>query len=76
METQPTFGEAGETVRMLGTDFSGATSVAFNGIAAEFTILSPTQITATIPAGAGSGKVEVVTPNGTLLSNAPFRVEQ
>lgn len=32
------------------------------------------QITTTVPAGATSGTVQVVTPGGTLSSNVPFRV--
>jgi hypothetical protein len=28
----------------------------------------------TVPSGAATGLVEVTTPSGTLMSNAPFRV--
>jgi uncharacterized repeat protein (TIGR03803 family) len=55
---------------------SGATSVTFNGIpATAFTVNSTNSaISTTVPAGATSGTVQVVTPTGTLLSNGPFRV--
>jgi large repetitive protein len=53
---------------------SGATAVTFNGTAATFTQASPTQITATVPAGATTGTIQVVTPAGTLSSNVVFHV--
>jgi uncharacterized repeat protein (TIGR03803 family) len=74
VKTQTTFGEAGSAVNILGTDLTGVTSVSFNGAPAVFTVVSATEITAIVPAGATTGKVEVVTPGGTLLSNVPFRV--
>jgi len=74
VETQPTFGEVGQFREILGTDLTGATSVSFNGTPASFTVVSPSLIAARVPAGATSGKVQVVTPGGTLSSNVPFRV--
>ena len=74
VETQTTSGEVGATVNILGSDLTGATSVSFNGIAAAFTVVSRSLITAAVPAGASTGTVEVVTPGGTLSSNVPFRV--
>jgi uncharacterized repeat protein (TIGR03803 family) len=74
VETQRTSGMVGEVVKILGTDLTGATSVSFNGTAAAFTVVAPSLITTTVPAGATSGKVQVVTPSGTLSSNVPFRV--
>jgi uncharacterized protein (TIGR03437 family) len=59
---------------ILGTDLTGATSVTFNGKAAAFTIVSSSEIRASVPADASTGKVEVATPHGTLTSNVPFRV--
>jgi uncharacterized protein (TIGR03437 family) len=60
---------------ILGTRLSGATSVSFNGVAADFTAVSATEITTVIPAGASSGKIEVVTPAGRLYSViSPFQV--
>ena len=74
VETQPASGKAGAAVKILGTDLTGASSVSFNGTAAAFTVVSTYLITTTVPAGATSGKVQVVTPGGTLSSNVPFRV--
>jgi len=72
--TQPTSGEVGAAVKILGTNLTGATSVTFNGAAAAFTVVSPSLITTTVPTGATTGTVQVITPSGTLSSNVPFRV--
>jgi len=72
--TVPTASGPGRHVRILGTDLTGAARVTFNGVAATFTVVSPTEITTTVPAGATTGKVEVVTPRGTLSTNVTFRV--
>jgi uncharacterized repeat protein (TIGR03803 family) len=74
VKTVPVAGTVGTAVTILGTDLTGATGVTFGGTAAPFTIVSPTEITATVPAGAETGKVQVVTPGGTLSSNVAFRV--
>jgi len=74
VETQPTSGKVGAVVKILGNNLDGATSVAFNGTPAVIEVLSRTELTTTVPAGATTGTVEVVTPNGTLSSNVPFRV--
>jgi uncharacterized repeat protein (TIGR03803 family) len=74
VETQTTSGKVGAAVKILGTDLTGATSVSFNGTAAAFKVVSSSEITTTVPAGATTGTVRVVTPSGTLSSNVPFRV--
>ncbi len=74
VETRPTSGAVGATVEILGSDMTGATSVSFNGTAATFTVVSRRLITATVPTGATTGEVQVVTPSRTLGSNEPFRV--
>ena len=74
VETQTTSGKVGAAVKILGTNLTGATSVSFNGTAATFTVVSGSLITTKVPAGATTGKVEVVTQSGTLSSNVNFRV--
>jgi hypothetical protein len=61
----PTAG--GETVTITGTNFLGATAVAFGGVAAtSFTVVSGTEIRAVVPAhAAGAVDVTVTTPGGT-----------
>jgi uncharacterized protein (TIGR03437 family) len=72
VKTLPTSGRLGEAVRILGTDLTGATCVTFNGTPAVFEVVSSSEIATKVPAGATSGKVEVVTPGGTLSSNVSF----
>ena len=74
VETLPTSGKVKSAVKILGTDLTGATSVTFNGTAAVFKVLSSSLITTTVPTGATTGEVTVVTPGGTLTSNVNFRV--
>src|ERR1022692_1244049 len=74
VKPRPPFGKVGAAVKILGTNLTGATSVGFNGTAAVFEVVSSSEITTTVPAGSSSGKVQVVTPSGTLSSNASFRV--
>jgi hypothetical protein len=49
VETQTTSGKVGATVKILGSDLTGATSVSFNGTAATFTVVSRYLITTTAP---------------------------
>lgn len=67
-------GKVGATVEILGQGFTGATKVSFNGASASFTVVSDTYLTATVPAGATTGFVNVNTPGGTLKSNRAFLV--
>jgi uncharacterized protein (TIGR03437 family) len=67
----PTSGEAGGTVIILGTNLTGTSSVTFNGKAAEFTVVASSEIETTVPAGASSGNVQVETPYGTLSAAYP-----
>jgi uncharacterized repeat protein (TIGR03803 family) len=67
-------GKVGATVGILGQNFIGASSVAFNGIPATFTVRRDTYLEANVPAGATTGYVQVTTPSGNLTSSAKFRV--
>jgi uncharacterized repeat protein (TIGR03803 family) len=75
VKTQTTSGKVGAGVEILGTGLTGATSVSFNGTAAFFQVVSSSFIAAKVPAGATSGKVEVVTLSGTLSTYVPYRVK-
>jgi uncharacterized repeat protein (TIGR03803 family) len=67
-------GQVGKSIGILGQGFTGTTGVSFDGTSAAFKILSDTYMTATVPQGATSGFVSVITPNGTLKSNKQFLV--
>jgi uncharacterized protein (TIGR03437 family) len=76
VKAQPTAGPVGGTVKILGTSLTGATSVTFNGIPAKYTIVSDSEISTTVPVGATTGTVDVLTYSGeTVYSNVPFTVK-
>lgn len=71
----PTSGYPGHTVTIQGSGFTGATGVSFNVTsAADFTVDSDTQITATVPVGATTGPISVTAPGGTGASLEDFLV--
>jgi len=67
-------GKVGQTVGILGQGLTDTTSVSFGGVIAAFKIRSDTYLTATVPDGASSGYVTVITPTASLKSNVPFQV--
>jgi hypothetical protein len=70
----PSGGPVGTLVTISGARFTGATAVAFNGVSASFTVVSDSQIRATVPAGAVSGPITVTTPAGSATSLRRFSV--
>ncbi len=74
VQSTPAFGKVGYTIFILGNNLTGTSSVTFNGVAAEFTVVSGSYIKATVPSGATTGTISVVTPTGTLNSNVAFQV--
>ncbi len=71
---RPSSGTVGTPVTILGTNLMAATSVAFNGTQAPFNVVSSSEITTTVPAGATTGTVQVTIPGSTLISNTDFQV--
>lgn len=67
----PTSGDAGATVMITGTYLTGSSSVKFNGVGANFRVLSATSITAVVPKTT-TGKISVTTPGGTTTSATSF----
>jgi subtilisin family serine protease len=70
----PTSGGVGASVTISGTNFTGATSVKFNGQAASFSVGSSTSITATVPNCSSTGTISVTTAGGTATSGGTFTV--
>ena len=64
----------GAAIVIIGTGFGDATSVAFNGTPASFTILSSNVIRAIVPAAATSGPITVTTSLDSETSAASFIV--
>jgi uncharacterized repeat protein (TIGR03803 family) len=74
VESLPSSGIVGANVRILGYNLTGATSVTFNGMPATFTGVSGQYIKTSVPVGATTGAIQVITPTATLSSNVPFTV--
>jgi len=74
----PNSGPVGTTVTINGTGFSatpGSNKIRFNsGPAVTPTTASATQLTAVVPAGASSGRIRVITADGTATSTDSFTV--
>lgn len=70
----PPSGAVGTLITITGTAFTQATKVAFAGRSAAFTVNSDTQITATVPTGATTGKISVTTKGGSASSATSFTV--
>jgi len=70
----PASGPIATVVTLNGPGFAGATAVKFHATLASYSILSPTQISATVPAGATSGAISVSTKGGTGRSATRFKV--
>jgi uncharacterized repeat protein (TIGR03803 family) len=74
VKTTPAVGNVGTKVIILGNGLTGTSSVTFHGVSAAFNVVSDTEITATVPTGATTGRIMVTTPTATLATNVSFRV--
>jgi uncharacterized repeat protein (TIGR03803 family) len=71
----PTSGDVGTQVVIKGTGLKQTTRVTFGGVkATSFTVNSATQVTATVPTGAKTGKIVITTSGGTATSATSFTV--
>jgi large repetitive protein len=70
----PTFGPVGTSVTINGSHFTGVTQVKFHGVVASFSFGSDTRVTATVPPGATTGKITLMTPAGSASSPTAFQV--
>jgi FlgD Ig-like domain/IPT/TIG domain/Beta-propeller repeat len=70
----PASGPAGTVVTITGSNFVSVSEVTFNLTAASHNVLSGTQIQATVPAGASTGRIRVTTAAGAATSGSDFTV--
>ena len=70
----PASGAVGTGVTITGSNFVGVSAVSFHLTPASFTTLSSTQIQATVPPGASTGRIRVTTASGTATSGGDFTV--
>jgi len=72
----PTSGPVGTSVVITGMSLTQTTTVTFGGVkATTFTVNSDTQVTATVPTGAITGKVAVKTKGGSATAPGTFTVQ-
>ena len=70
----PSSGPVGTEVTVTGTGLTQATKVTFDNVSAIFTVNSDSQITATVPTAAATGKIKVTTKGGSATSSKSFTV--
>ncbi len=80
-KVQPTFlsfappsGPVGTVVTITGTGLTQTTLVKFEGVSATFTVVSDTEVTATVPSTATTGTISVTTKGGSATSKTKFTV--
>lgn len=74
LSVSPESVEPGDNVTITGTDLDNATEVTFNGTAGTISSNSSTEIVATVPEGATTGKVAVRTEGGLGISTSDLTV--
>jgi len=70
----PPSGPVGTVVTFNGTGLTQTTKVTIDKISTSFTVVSDSEITATVPAGAATGKIAVTTKGGSVSSSTNFTV--
>jgi hypothetical protein len=71
----PSSGASGTSVSLTGSNFTNVKAVSFNGQAAgNFLVSSPQLITVVVPDNATSGKISILTGEGTIASSTNFTV--
>ncbi|WP_447980242.1 IPT/TIG domain-containing protein [Candidatus Nitrospira bockiana] len=73
----PSSGPTGTTVTISGAGFSttpSQNSVQFNGLAANVTSATATELVTQVPSGATTGTITVTTPTGSASSGSAFTV--
>jgi uncharacterized repeat protein (TIGR03803 family) len=71
----PKSGPVGTVVTITGMSLKQTSSVTIGKVKAAFTVVSDTQVTATVAAGAVTGKVTLKTPGGTATGPGNFTVQ-
>ena len=64
----PKSGPVGTQVTITGMSLKQTTTVTFSGVKASFTVNSDTQVTATVPSGAVTGKLALKTQGGSVTA--------
>ena len=70
----PATGAPGTTITLSGAGFTNASAVSFNGVAAQFTVVSDSTIAAVVPSAATTGVVTVTTQDLPASGPSQFTV--
>jgi hypothetical protein len=70
----PLMGREGTLLTITGERFLGVSSVRVGGVSADYTVVDEATVTAVVPAQARTGKVSVVSTQGTGVSAADFSI--
>lgn len=68
----PSSGGPGTAVTIVGGNLAAVTNVTFNGVRATFNVVQQTNLVATVPATATTGKIRVTSPDGAADSTENF----
>ncbi|MBN9689673.1 MAG: IPT/TIG domain-containing protein [Verrucomicrobia bacterium] len=68
----PASGGPGTAVTIIGGNLAAVTNVTFNGARATFNVVQQTNLLATVPANATTGKIRVTSPDGGADSTENF----
>ena len=71
----PSAGPVGSSVTITGMSLSQASAVTIGGVKATFVVNSDTQVAATVPPGAVTGKIKITTKGGGAASATNFTVQ-
>lgn len=70
----PATGRRGDTIQVDGQNLNGVSRLLFHHAEAEFTVVSPTRLSAVVPALATTGRLSAESPAGTESSSGTFTV--
>jgi hypothetical protein len=68
----PKYGPVGTPVTLTGANLAAVTNVTFNGVKAVFSVVQGTNLVATVPVGATTGRLTVATPEGSFTTADSF----
>jgi hypothetical protein len=71
----PPSGPVGTVVTFNGTGLTQTMKVTIDKISASFTVVSDSEITATVPSGAATGRIVVTTKGGSVTTTTNFTVD-
>jgi uncharacterized repeat protein (TIGR03803 family) len=70
----PMSGKVGAHITLYGANFTGTTGVSFGKLTAQFSVVSSTQLSVTVPSGAATSTITVKTKLGKVTSGLSFIV--